>query len=106
MGDTELKFLVEHNELPDTQPYQTLVEGSNGLDYCMKYFMGKKYVDIEVVTIIEFKCVKQLTESLFRTFHKAEEGCLSTVYGTRLEKLLCCSMRLFATMKSCGSRSL
>ena len=34
MGDEECAFLREHGVLPDTQPYQTIVEGPAGRAYC------------------------------------------------------------------------
>jgi len=31
MADAELLYLLEHAQLPDTQPYQTIVQGQPGL---------------------------------------------------------------------------
>ena len=42
MGDTEVTHLVEHGELPDTQPYQAIIEGENGRIYANKYLTGGK----------------------------------------------------------------
>ena len=33
MGDQEIIYLVEHNILPDTQPYQAIIEGAVGRRY-------------------------------------------------------------------------
>lgn len=83
MGDCELQFLLQNGQLPATQPYQTVVEGVQGFQYCMKYFNGQKSVDTHVVTVIEFCCPTALVQSLFHTFHKAEDGCLSTGLGSK-----------------------
>ena len=88
MGDIELSFLLRTGQLPDTQPYQTLVRGEEGLAYCKKYFQGKKRVDTNVVTIVEFVCPVALVDGLFATFHKAEDGCLSTGLGSKAGKTL------------------
>ena len=37
MTDKECSFLREHGTLPDTQPYQTIVEGDEGFQYCKKF---------------------------------------------------------------------
>lgn len=34
MTDAEAAFLYEHSLLPDTQPYQTIVVGEEGYEYC------------------------------------------------------------------------
>lgn len=39
MGDAELSILLRYDRLPDTQPYQTVVEGHGGYLYCRKYLM-------------------------------------------------------------------
>ena len=33
MGDTEVQFLIANGQLPDTQPYQAIIEGHNGRLY-------------------------------------------------------------------------
>jgi hypothetical protein len=77
MGDKELFYLLENNILPDTQPYQTIVEGPIGREYCDKYLTGKKYVDSLPTTIVEFIVKKKLIEKLFKIQSKIEDGCLS-----------------------------
>ena len=37
MTDRECSFLRECGTLPNTQPYQTIVEGDEGFEYCKKY---------------------------------------------------------------------
>ena len=37
--------LLSTGLLPDTQPYQTIVEGSDGREYSEKYLRGHKSVD-------------------------------------------------------------
>lgn len=88
MGDSELRFLLDENQLPDTQPYQTIVRGSEGLNYCKKYFGGGKQVDTEVTVIIEFVSEKTLIETLFQKFSKAEDGCMSHGLGSKAGKTL------------------
>ena len=34
MSDKEAAYLLEHSILPDTQPYQTIVVGEEGYEYC------------------------------------------------------------------------
>lgn len=70
MGDRELQHLIKHNQLPATQPYQTIVSGETGFNYCHKYFVGKKTVNVDLVTIVEFCCPKPLVDDLFAKFHK------------------------------------
>ncbi len=88
MGDTELGHLVANDQLPATQPYQTIVRGEAGFNYCHKYFVGKKKVNVDVVSIVEFCCPKSLVDELFNKFHKAEDGCLSTGLGWTAGKTL------------------
>ena len=54
MGDTELLFLLQYNQLPDTQPYQAIIEGERGRVYAEKYLNGKKWVDSCPTTVVEF----------------------------------------------------
>ena len=65
MTDKECSFLREKGILPDTQPYQTIVEGDEGFQYCKKYFCGKKKVTPPVSTIVEFMCPRTLVDTLF-----------------------------------------
>ncbi len=34
MGDVEFAHLLQHNQLPATQPYQTITRGEEGRIYC------------------------------------------------------------------------
>eukprot|EP01080_Neovahlkampfia_damariscottae_P008648 gene8648-595_t len=81
LGDNELMFLLQNNQLPDTQPYQTIVEGEAGLIYSEKYLNGKKKTDTYPSTIIEFKTKKELIEVLKKKQIKIEDGCLSMGLG-------------------------
>jgi hypothetical protein len=58
MGDIELLFLLNNNFLPNTQPYQAIVEGETGRKYMEKYLNGIKYVDSKPTTIVEFTIKK------------------------------------------------
>ena len=40
MTDKEAVFLLEHSLLPDSQPYQTIVEGTEGYEYCRWTALG------------------------------------------------------------------
>eukprot|EP01089_Gocevia_fonbrunei_P015185 TRINITY_DN4368_c0_g1_i1.p1 TRINITY_DN4368_c0_g1~~TRINITY_DN4368_c0_g1_i1.p1 ORF type:complete len:155 (+),score=20.74 TRINITY_DN4368_c0_g1_i1:45-509(+) len=64
MGDTEAVYLVQHKELPDTQPYQAIIEGANGRDYANKYLTGQKWTDTNPSTIVEFVAPIHLIETL------------------------------------------
>ena len=86
MGDTETLYLVKNNKLPDTQPYQTIVEGENGREYCEKYLTGKKWVDSCPTTIVEFLCPKPLIKTLFEIQHKPEDGIMSMGLGNKAGK--------------------
>ncbi|CAJ1338151.1 unnamed protein product [Effrenium voratum] len=83
MTDKEAVFLLEHSLLPDSQPYQTIVEGTEGYEYCRKYFTGKKKVTPPVSTIVEFKCPKSLVERLFAMQWKIEDGARSHGLGDK-----------------------
>eukprot|EP00455_Lapot_gusevi_P018682 TRINITY_DN2023_c0_g3_i1.p1 TRINITY_DN2023_c0_g3~~TRINITY_DN2023_c0_g3_i1.p1 ORF type:complete len:175 (-),score=4.85 TRINITY_DN2023_c0_g3_i1:106-630(-) len=80
MGDAETLYLVEHNQLPNTQPYQTIVESR---DYAEKYLNGKKWVDTHPTTVVEFVAPKDLIQGLFAMYSKPEDGCLSTGLGDK-----------------------
>ncbi len=88
MADKELAVLLERHQLPATQPYQTIVRGDEGLRYCRKYITGKKRVDTDITTIVEFCAPSKLVEQLFAVFHKAEDGCVSTGLGDKAGKTL------------------
>ena len=40
MGDIETLYLVEYKQLPDTQPYQAIMQGPAGRVYADKYLTG------------------------------------------------------------------
>jgi hypothetical protein len=86
MGDAELCHLLAHNALPDTQPYQTIVEGAAGRAYAEKYLSGTKWVDTHPTTIAEFVVPRALVERLFAIQHKAEDGCVSMGLGDKAGK--------------------
>ncbi|CAE7767371.1 unnamed protein product [Symbiodinium microadriaticum] len=83
MTDKECSFLREHGTLPDTQPYQTIVEGDEGFQYCKKYFCGKKKVTPPVSTIVEFLCPRALVDQLFAMQWKIEDGARSHGLGNK-----------------------
>jgi hypothetical protein len=83
MGDIELLYLLEHNYLPDTQPYQAIVEGEIGRKYMEKYLHGIKKVDTNPTTIVEFIINKTLKEELFKIQHKVEDGVISMGLGIK-----------------------
>lgn len=89
MGDVELQYVIDHNnQLPATQPYQTIVRGEEGFQYCKKYFGGGKRVDTDPTTILEFNCPTSLIDDLFSKFSKAEDGCMSHGLGDKAGKTL------------------
>jgi len=83
MSDVEFAFLRENNQLPDTQPYQTIVCGEEGFNYCMKYFTGIKKVDSNPTTIVQFLVDKLLIDELFQMQAKAEDGVMSHGLGDK-----------------------
>lgn len=83
MGDSECLHLLEHKQLPDTQPYQTIVEGANGRLYAEKYLRGHKKVDSSPTTVVEFIAPKLLIDSLFQQQHKVEDGAISHGLGDK-----------------------
>lgn len=85
MGDTELLYLVKNNQLPDTQPYQTVVES---YDYAEKYLNGKKRTDTNPSTVVEFTTPKKLFEYFKTKQIKIEDGCLSVGLGFAAGKCL------------------
>ncbi|EFA77090.1 hypothetical protein PPL_09843 [Heterostelium album PN500] len=83
MGDLEVRYLVEHKLLPDTQPYQAIIEGEVGRAYANKYLSGKKWTDTEPSTVVEFTCPKDLIEQLKKIQMKVEDGALSMGLGNK-----------------------
>lgn len=83
MGDIELLFLINNNILPNTQPYQAIVEGEIGRKYMEKYLNGLKYVNSKPTTVVEFTIKKDLYNQMFKIQHKAEDGVLSIGLGNK-----------------------
>jgi len=83
MGDTECEYLLTHTMLPDTQPYQTIVEGAGGRVYAEKYLRGHKSVDSSPTTVVEFTAPRSLIEQLFAMQSKNEDGAISHGLGDK-----------------------
>ncbi|KAL6065520.1 Peptidylprolyl isomerase [Balamuthia mandrillaris] len=83
MGDAEVLHLVQHNRLPDTQPYQAIIEGPVGREYAEKYLAGRKWVDTSPSTVVEFDPPESLVKTLFERQHKAEDGAISMGLGDK-----------------------
>ena len=83
MGDREYAHLLTHGELPDTQPYQTIVEGATGRAYAEKYLRGLKWVDSSPTTVVEFNAPRSLVETLFAKQQKVEDGAISHGLGDK-----------------------
>lgn len=83
MGDSECAHLLSHGVLPDTQPYQTIVEGEEGRAYAEKYLRGHKSVDSSPTTVVEFSVPRMLVERLFTMQSKNEDGCISHGLGDK-----------------------
>ena len=81
MGDAELQSLLAHGALPDTQPYQTIVEGRAGFEYASRYLRGTKKVDSQPSTVVEFTVPTSVIQRLFAMQHKAEDGVCSMGLG-------------------------
>ena len=86
MGDAEVRHLVEHGELPDTQPYQAIIEGENGRSYANKYLTGAKWTNTKPTTIVEFSVPTKLIETLKQKQMKIEDGALSMGLGDKAGK--------------------
>lgn len=84
MGDPEVAYLLQHGTLPATQPYQTIVEGQKGRDYCEGYLRGHRKPSGNIITtVVEFLAPKALIDQLFAMFKKAEDGCFSHGLGDK-----------------------
>jgi hypothetical protein len=83
MGDVEAEFLVENGFLPDTQPYQSIVEGLIGRDYADKYLTGKKTTDTSPSTIVELTVPITIVEQLSAIQTKVEDGAISMGLGDK-----------------------
>jgi hypothetical protein len=83
MGDAEFEHLLRNGALPDTQPYQTIVEGEAGRRYSEKYLRGHKKVDSSPTTVVEFVMTCALVQQLFAMQQKIEDGVLSHGLGSK-----------------------
>lgn len=86
MGDLEVLYLMEHGELPNTQPYQAIIEGETGRSYANKYLTGAKWTDTKPTTIVEFCAPTELIEALKQRQMKVEDGALSMGLGDKAGK--------------------
>lgn len=83
MGDIECHHLLTYAALPDTQPYQTIVEGEEGRIYAEKYLRGHKSVDSSPTTVVEFAAPCGLVQRLFAMQSKNEDGAISHGLGDK-----------------------
>merc|ERR1711972_1128265 len=83
MGDVECAFLLANGILPDTQPYQTIVEGVGGRRYAEKYLRGHKSVDSSPTTVVEFTMPTSIIRKLFEMQSKNEDGAISHGLGEK-----------------------
>eukprot|EP00930_Biecheleria_cincta_P072070 TRINITY_DN5950_c0_g1_i1.p1 TRINITY_DN5950_c0_g1~~TRINITY_DN5950_c0_g1_i1.p1 ORF type:complete len:332 (+),score=43.70 TRINITY_DN5950_c0_g1_i1:28-996(+) len=83
MGDMECHHLLTSGTLPDTQPYQTIVEGKEGRIYAEKYLRGHKSVDSSPTTVVEFAAPRGLVQHLFAMQSKNEDGAISHGLGDK-----------------------
>merc|ERR1712232_193202 len=83
MGDDECSYLLTNGILPDTQPYQTIVEGPGGRIYAEKYLRGHKSVDSSPTTVVEFLAPRTLIRQLFEMQSKNEDGAISHGLGNK-----------------------
>ncbi len=86
MGDKEVLYLLSNNQLPDTQPYQAIIEGPVGRAYSNKYLSGKKWTDTHPTTVVEFTCPFELIEKLKKMQMKVEDGAISMGLGNKAGK--------------------
>mmetsp|Transcript_6778 Transcript_6778/g.11919 ORF Transcript_6778/g.11919 Transcript_6778/m.11919 type:complete len:213 (+) Transcript_6778:44-682(+) len=83
MADIELTYLLRNGQLPDTQPYQTIVEGEEGRTYAEKYLRGHKSVDTSPTTVVEFAVPRALIDLLWGMQSKNEDGAISHGLGQK-----------------------
>lgn len=72
MGDVECAYLLEHDQLPSTQPYQTITRGDEGRTYCEVAHAGWLVLDV----------VTERWQSYLRANKKVDTH-PTTVVGTR-----------------------
>jgi hypothetical protein len=83
MGDVELLYLLAHNQLPDTQPYQAIIEGDQGRQYAKKFISGTKKVDTNATTVVEFSAPETLIANIKSVQMKIEDGVMSMGLGSK-----------------------
>lgn len=83
MGDIEAIYLAENGLLPETQPYQAIIEGFIGFWYANKYLTGQKFTDTHPSTIAEFCCPNELINILEKIQTKVEDGAMSMGLGNK-----------------------
>lgn len=88
MGDTEFAHLLTQNQLPDTQPYQTITRSQEGRSYCESYLRTNKFVNTSPTTVVEFNCKKAMIDHFYEIQRKPEEGTLSHGLGDKAGKTL------------------
>lgn len=88
MGDIEFQHLMETNQLPDTQPYQTLTRHEEGRQYCESYLRSNKIVDTNPTTVVEFDCPNALIDEFYQIQSKIEEGTISHGLGDKAGRTL------------------
>ncbi|EGG22314.1 hypothetical protein DFA_04432 [Cavenderia fasciculata] len=88
MGDSEVQFLIDNNQLPDDRPYQAIIEGQVGRIYSTKYLTGVKHTDTFPSTVVEFTCPKPMIEAIKKVQIKIEDGALSMGLGDKAGKQL------------------
>ena len=86
MGDAEVLHLLEHGGLPDSQPYQAIIEGAGGRVYSEKYLNGAKWTNTHPSTVVEFTVPSALIADLMARQHKAEDGAISMGLGDKAGK--------------------
>ncbi|KAL0488736.1 hypothetical protein AKO1_015829, partial [Acrasis kona] len=86
MGDKEVLFLIENNQLPSTQPYQAIIQGEPGREYSTKYLTGAKWTDTHPTTVVEFVCPDELIYTLEKMQTKIEDGVMSMGLGDKAGK--------------------
>ena len=88
MGDIEFQHLLQTNQLPSTQPYQTLTRGQEGRNYCESYLRTNKFVNTSSTTVVEFHCSKEMIDGFYSIQRKPEDGTLSHGLGDKGGKTL------------------
>mmetsp|Transcript_15473 Transcript_15473/g.17320 ORF Transcript_15473/g.17320 Transcript_15473/m.17320 type:complete len:185 (+) Transcript_15473:66-620(+) len=88
MGDLEFETILRTNQLPSTQPYQTLTRREEGRKYCESYLRSNKTVDTHPTTVVEFNCPKDLIDDFYQIQCKIENGTISHGLGNKAGKTL------------------